>query len=264
MGALKAFGGAPLCGGKLVRIAYLAETGISRDERFVVVAAVMFAGDDWPAVQKGLSDLADHSVRPDRRAGFVFHAQQLYRGSKTFPRAEYMPEHGREVLKSLLHIPKDNGMPVVFGWADKRSYSDRIDLPAKQADRDLLFHAIAFCEALVMIDKTMRDVFPSECVQVVVEDHQHHRKVLKEVYRYLASEESKELLSPETEEWLPIRKVIDVPNFAAKTDSSPLQLADAAAWAIRRHIERREDAAEYFDLLRPALRMLPKMEAVSP
>jgi hypothetical protein len=181
-----------------------------------------------------------------------------------FPRDKYLPQHGREILKSLVHIPADNGLPVTLGWIDKRNYADRPDLPTKESDRAKTYHALAFCECIVTVEKLMRDFFPDECVQLVVENNSEHRTLLKEVYRFFQTEEAAaELSTPDTENWLPLRHIIDTPNFAEKTESSPLQLADATAFAIKRHIERKADAAEYYDPLIPVLTVRPKMELVA-
>jgi hypothetical protein len=240
------------------------ETGISQHERFVVVTAVMFHGDHWPAVRNGLAELADHCVPPDKREGFVFHATEIHNGGKIFDRESYSFELRREILKSLLHIPADNGMLIAFGWIDKRSYLDRPDFPTAPKDRALAFHSIAFSEALVGVERIMRERCPDECVQVVVENNAEHRKLLKEVYRFLSSEESTELLSPDTADWLPLRHIIDTPNFVDKTESSPLQLADATAFALKRYIGREPYGEEYFQPLHGALTMVPRMELVEP
>jgi hypothetical protein len=259
---LSAFGGGPLQGTKLVRIAYLDETGISRDERFALVSAVIFHGDNWQSVRNGLSELADHCAPPQKRDGFIFHAKEIHNGGKTFDRQIYPPAVRRDILKALLHIPADNRMLVAYGWIDKRSYRNHPMLPSTERDRGLIFHAIAFCQALIGVERVMRERFPNECVQLVVENNSDHRKVLKEVYRFLGSEESVELLSPDTLGWLPLRHVIDTPNFVEKTESSPLQLADAVAFALKHYLERTPYGEEYLEPLKGALTMLPKMELV--
>lgn len=262
MSAPLSMSGVPLQGSKLVRIAYFDESGISQNERFTVVAGVVIPGDNWPQVKKALSDLADHCAPPGQRDGFIFHASKLYHGSKHFPRSKYLPQHAREILKSVLYIPADNNLPVVFGWVDKLSLGEHHALPTDESDRALAFHAIAFCECLLMLDGLMLEHFPNECVQVVAEDNRGHRKLLKEVSKYLQAPESKKLLAADMRTRLPLQTIIDVPNFAEKTDSSPLQLGDAAAYAIGRYLEGREDAAEYFDILRPSLIAIPKMDAI--
>jgi hypothetical protein len=83
MSRLLAFGGGPLHGHKLVRIAYLDEAGISDKEPFAVVAAVIIDGDrHWRALHDALSGLADLCAPPEKRNGFIFHATELFGGGK--------------------------------------------------------------------------------------------------------------------------------------------------------------------------------------
>lgn len=260
MSSLRAFGGGPLCGDRLLRMAFLDESGISKHEPFAVVAAAIIPGDHYKAIERGISDLADHCAPPALRQGFIFHAKELYHGGKAFPRDKYPKEYSREFLKYLLHIPKDNGIPISMGWIEKSTSSPIVANLKTENEKSALFHAMAFMNCVVCIDRLMRESYPDELVQLVAEDNTDSRANIKKVYNLMKMWPEGFGLSPEIQNWLPIRHVIDSVHFADKTESSPLQLADASAFAIRRHLERREDAAEYYDLLIPALVVRPKSD----
>jgi len=57
-----AFGGGPLYGSKIVRVAYLDEAGISKpaEEPYCVVAGILVNADEqWKAVERHLIEIAD-------------------------------------------------------------------------------------------------------------------------------------------------------------------------------------------------------------
>lgn len=247
-----------------MRIAYLDEAGISKHEPFAVVAAVLINGDDWKKVAAGLALLADRCAPKDKREGFIFHAKELYHGGKTLTRAAFPPEHGRSFLESLVHIPKDNRIPVSMGWVEKEGFEPQAVLPDNPRDQATFFHATAFMNCVVVVDRVMREAYPDELVQLVAEDNAESRRAIKASYEFMNSPLSAVGLSEETKDWLPLRHVIDTVHFAKKSESSPLQLADACAFAIRRHLERRPDAATYYEPLAPALTVRPKSDGVIP
>ena len=242
-----------------MRYAYIDESGTSDREPIAVVAAVMIDVDrQYRTLSDGLSDLADQCAPPDKRHGFIFHAKELYHGGKTLNRANgYPPEtHGRPFLKSLAHIPADNAMPVSMGYIVK---AERTGLfrPDTALERNTLYHTMSFIMAAVGVDEFMRQHFPDEMCQLVSEDHPNAKRMLREAHSFLRDPTSPDAFPADLRGVLPLRHIIDTVNFAAKTESSPLQLADACAFVIRRHLEGAPDAREYYDPLVPALLKVP-------
>jgi hypothetical protein len=252
MSRLLAFGGGPLHGHKLVRIAYLDEAGISDKEPFAV-------DRHWRALHDALSGLADLCAPPEKRNGFIFHATELFGGGKILVRGISPPEHGRGFLKTLACIPRDNGLPIELGWVEKRTLTG-IFRPDTAKERAVLYHTMAFIGCVVGVERFMRENFPDEVCQLVVEDNTQSRTQIRDAYNFLKTVESVDTLPDDMTEMLPLRHIVDTVNFAAKTDSSPLQLADTCAFIIRRHLEKRPDAAEYYDLLCPAMLSRPKSD----
>lgn len=236
-----------------MRIAYLDEAGISDREPIAVQAAVVIDSDRHiKGVEVALSELADSCAPPECRAGFIFHAKELYHGGKTLKR-DAGHDHGRGFLKSLLHIPADNGMEVAMHFIEKAGITDPRFIPDKAKDRAILYHTMAFIGCVVGIEMLMRSRYPKEVCHLVAENNTETRAAVRKAHNFLKTKESIETLPPNIRGVLPLQHIVDTVFFADKAESSALQLADACAFAIRRHLERRDDAAEYYGILIPAL-----------
>lgn len=244
-----------------MRLAYIDEAGISEREPFAVVAAVVVDGDrQLKGLENGLSELADACAPADKRAGFIFHAMELYNGGKTLTRTDYPREHGRGFLKSLVQIPADNGMEVAMHFIEKAAITDPLFRPKKASERATLYHQMAFIGCVVSIEMLMRTRYPGEIAHLVAEDNTQSRKLLKEAHTFLKSKEMVAGLPSAIRAVLPLHHIVDTVFFAEKTESSALQLADACVFAIRRHLEQRNDAADYYEPLIPALVNRPKTD----
>lgn len=243
-----------------MRLAYLDEAGISESEPFAVVAAVIVDGDrQLKGLEAGLSELADACVPPEKRSGFIFHAVELYGGGKTLRRDEYPREYGRGFLKSLVSIPADNGMEVAMHFINKAEMVGDFR-PEKASERATLYHSMAFIGCAVGIEMLMRTRYPDQVVHLVAENNTQARRHLSEAHNFLKNADRVAALPPEIRGVLPFHHIIDGLFFAEKTESSALQLADACAFAIRRHLEGRSDAADYYQPLIPALINRPRTD----
>lgn len=243
-----------------MRLVYLDEAGISDREPFAVVCAVVVDSDrQLKGLEAGLSDLADKCAPPGKRRGFIFHATELYGGGKTLVRGESPPEHGRGFLKTLLQIPADNGMEVAMHFIEKAELTGDFR-PSKASERAVLYHTMAFIGCAVGIEMLMRTSYPNEVAHLVAEDNSQSRRLLRDAHNFLKNAELVAALPSDIRGVLPFQHIVDGLFFAEKTESSALQLADACAFTIRRHLECRNDAAEYYDLLVPALINRPKTD----
>src|SRR5690349_11146121 len=89
-----ALGGDPLCGDRLMRMVYLDESGISTREPYLVVAgAIVHADKQWKALEKYLHHMRDDVIPPNLRKDCVFHATDLYHGTKKFHRDQWPQEY---------------------------------------------------------------------------------------------------------------------------------------------------------------------------
>lgn len=243
-----------------MRVAYLDEAGISEHEPFCVVAAVVVDSDRHiKGLEEALSTLADQCAPAGLRNGFVFHAKELHHGGKVLGRGDQPPEQRRAFLKTLVHIPADNEMEVVFHFIEKAEQTGEFR-PDKAQDRATLYHQMAFIGCVVGIEMLMRTRYPTEVAHLVAEDNAQARRFLRNAHNFLKNREEVEGLPRAVRGVLPLQHIVDTVFFAEKDESSALQLADACAFAIRRHLEGRPDASDYYDPLIPALVTRPRTD----
>jgi hypothetical protein len=77
-----------------------------------------------------------------------------------------------------------------------------------------------------------------EVSSIAVENNDRARRLIKNQHNFLRAP-NLTLLDEETRRRLPLKRIVDSVNFAEKLDSSPLQIADACAFAIMRRLKNR-------------------------
>jgi hypothetical protein len=254
---------APLCGDNLVRIAFLDEAGRSRQEPIIVVGGVLVHGDrTYRKLVARFDEIsAEHLPEPDRK-GFVFHAKDIFHGSgryfgdrETWPRERRWP-----ILSALASLPREFGIPVVFGHLDKAEYREDIKdymlehypTPAERANTsDIMEHMVAFVRVEIGIERQMRKFPRDEICMVVAEDTDRVKRAVKDAHVIVRDPEEIAANAwatghiPE----FPLTKIEDTPHFAAKAESRPLQLADTCAFLILRRLLRRSESQEFFETI---------------
>lgn len=256
------FGGlAPLAGERLVRLTYLDEGGISAQEEDVVVAGVIVDGDrQLAAVEKHLRELTiKHIPEPDRR-GFIFHATNIFSGTKYYKNRELWPwERRAAILNDLADIPDLFQLPIAFGIANKR----RIDGEVPQASAvvlDLVYHACAFANATQVVERYFRRDYPDEFTIIIAEDRQSVRRFMKEVQAVLQGRGSVDLpedvLSLFGE--LPYHHIRDTLHWAAKHESPLLQVADTCAFLLRGAAAKHPRADQFVERLVASTLLYPE------
>jgi hypothetical protein len=237
------------------------EAGISENEPFCVVAAVVVHSDrQIKPLEHALSVLADECAPPEKRDGFVFHALELYNGGRTLERGTYPREYGRGFLQSLVNIPADNGMDVAMHFIEKATLHGDFR-PETARERQSLYHAMAFIGCAAGLEMLMRSNYPGEVCQVIAEDNTTSRALIRQAHAFLSNREQVAGLPDDIRGLLPFEQIVHATFFAEKREAPGLQLADAAAFSIRRHLEGRADAATYYDPLIPALINRPKTDS---
>ena len=102
-----------------MRLVYLDEAGISnpQQEPYLVVAGIIVHADEqWYALEQYLRDMVTDFIPPSLRAGFTFHANQLFAGGgKIFDRDVWPKETRWQILQELVSIPEKFDLPVVCG-----------------------------------------------------------------------------------------------------------------------------------------------------
>jgi Protein of unknown function (DUF3800) len=246
-----------------MRFVYADESGISVNETILVVAGVIIHADSqWIPTEQRIRSLIDKYVPvADRPRDFVFHASDLFHGSKAFKdRQKYSLERRLQALKDILSIPSQIRLPVVFGWMRKEHRHPNQSKKSRRAD--LAFehaHALSLC--VIGAERFMRKwATPVELATLTVEDNTETKgtvKLMHDAFRGVgppglvkwAKEYSQDVES--TAEFLPLRKIVDGVHFIGKSGAFLLQLADACAWIIRCYFEEKRGIEELLSAFVP-------------
>jgi hypothetical protein len=237
----------------MARFAHLDEAGTSSKEPFAVVAGVISNPDkQWRALEQYLVDLADDLVPSEMREGAVFHAKDLWHGTGHFPKEKIDRDRRNRILQELAKIPIKFDVPVVVGATDKKQYADT---PNKRE----LCYSVAFGMAAIAVEHFMRQYCDeSEVASIIAEDVPEMRRHAKWGY--------KRLKVPKL--WdnplLPIQRIAETPNFAEKSDSSILQVADTLAFVCCRRLRGKEDVGFLFDEFKENIISWPSWGDVQP
>jgi hypothetical protein len=239
-----------------VRIAHLDESGTGKPERepFVVIASVVIDGDkQWKSLSQYLSDMAEEVVPKSKKSQFVaFHAKELYSGGKIFERAEGKPGSWWPILDELVSIPQKFDLPVIFGYVPRRWFlpGGKQHHPKSGIPGLVMAQMMAFAACSVGIEHWMKHVASNEVVQMIMENNNETRAHIKQTQRLITDPKYRAMISPQSQEFFNISRIMWPINFQEKTDSSILQIADACAWAIRRRLSRERNSERFYQPMR--------------
>lgn len=246
-----------------MRFAYVDEAGISNraQEPFAVVAGVIVHADlQWKMLEKYIRDMVDEHVPSEKRDGFVFHATELYSGGKTFDRQTWPKDRRWAILDELVSIPAKFDMPVVWGFVDRAEFATRFK-DASPTDLAIAEQTVAYSVCLAVIEDYMRrGAEVNEVATVIVENNHVARKLIRATHNFLRDPTNAQYLPAihNSRHLFPVTRIVDTAFFAEKIDSSPLQIADACAFAIKRHLMGANDSARFYEPLVKCMNALPK------
>jgi hypothetical protein len=235
---------------ELVRMVYLDEAGTSAEAEYLTVAGVIVHGDDqYRDIDQRVVALIDKYIQREDRPGFVFHATDIFHGSRYFDRKQPQwasREQRWQILTDLAKIISDFKLPIVLGLKEKRWQG--------QTSHEVM-HLHAALECLYGVDLWLNAFAPNELATVVHEDGANAKPVIRKAVRALRSPET---LTPESADFftraygLPFDHIIDTVHFAEKGDARLLQLADLSTFMINRFIQRRSVCPPVIDVVREA------------
>lgn len=252
--------GIPLAGNNLVQYAYFDESGISVNERVLVVAGVIIDADShWISVSEHLEELVREFVTPARQENFVFHGKDLFHKTGDIEAAR-----SHEALMAILKMPARFGLAVSYGFFRKFRARELAHDASQKMKRDRatqdaqIQHSLTFCLCAVGVERFMQEDTPkNEVATIVAENNTVTQRDVKRAFNAMkgrnlsASEERRiyDFISIQASRHLPIRRITDVPHMVTKHESSLLQIADACAMTIRYCLEGRADASAFIDAL---------------
>jgi hypothetical protein len=93
------------------------------------------------------------------------------------------------------------------------------------------------------------EALPREVATIIAEDNPQVRTALKSSYKRLKDRESDFLLLSSINDLLPIQRIVDTIHFSAKDESPLLQIVDACAFVLARHLSGGSHIAPLYDAL---------------
>jgi hypothetical protein len=237
-----------------VRLVYLDEGGIDRKAPILTVAGIMVHGDrQYPEIDKRLLQVIDKYIPPPDRLGFVFHATDVFHGSRYFDsrKPEWdSPQKRIPILNDLAAIIDDLHLPVVAGSYEKAKFGHALE-PEQDAGvllslsdpafKGNMIHSSAAMDCLLWADKWLAEYAPTELATVVHEDRASAKRLIKRIVRTMRNVELLKASGFPVDALekfaLPLRRIIDTVHFAEKADARPLQLADLCAFTLARGLK---------------------------
>jgi Protein of unknown function (DUF3800) len=233
---------APLLGHNLVRLTYLDEAGSDYGAPFLAVAGVVVHGDfEWPEINKRIAVLIENYIPESDRAGFFFHATDIFHGSGYFDRrkTEWTDREKRwQILLDIARIIEDLSLPVVAGTYRKATFGGELIKAESAAFQHKMIHDMAVLDCMLWADRWLAKFAPSELSTIIHEDGTAAKPLIKATIRIMRSDELMRQWGFDpvvaAEFGLPLKRIIDTVHFAEKADARPLQLADLCAFILGR------------------------------
>lgn len=219
-----------------------------------VVAGVIVNPDkQWKAVEGYVYQLIAEYVPKEDQPGFVFHATEIFSGSKRFDPQTYPLARRLELLKKLVGIPTQFRLPTVYGFQDKMALPFLHNSYPNRHKEVLAAHqALTYSYAAIAAERFMREhADPEELATLTFENTDQSKPAIQKAHELIrgGNDELLDQMVVVGREYLPVRKLIDCINFASKDQAILLQLADACAFVYRRYLEKRPHMAEFCDIL---------------
>lgn len=225
---VRAIGGFPLEGKKLLRVLYLDETGHDKRSNVTCVAGLIINCDtQWRALAEDVEQLKSY-VPEQFQDGFYFHATDLQNGGRY--RQTWANEDRWALLDKLIALPRLHNIPIVLGYTTPPT---GISWDPKQS---IVNHSLAYSYCLMGGDWYMKNHVPNEAAMVVAEERPEAHKAMKAAQNLFSSQKLvDEFLPIHLQDKLPlITRIKAPPAFAAKEDEVLLQISDACAFVFQR------------------------------
>lgn len=246
---------------RVVRQIYLDEAGTSANDQHAVVAGPVVHADEklW-VLQDRLEAIAAEFIPEQDRHGFVFHMTDLWNNGKYFrDKSVWSWERKKPIIDALVDIPRQLELPVVMHFVERRDIVERFP-EFSVGQIDLASTAIAFSACEMIAEQLMRDAFPNEIAQIIAEDNQHARNIIRGSHNIYRDPREWIAASDLNAAHLPFRHIQNGVLFAAKSESPALQVADMCAFFIRAHLRHQNHSEEFYQRIKPWLAVLPRGE----
>jgi|CXWL01.1.fsa_nt_gi hypothetical protein len=216
----RALGGGDLTGSRIVKIAYVDEAGAQVSDAYCVVAGVIIDPDkQYQQVRARLDEIKhEHAAYIDGDPhDLIFHAKDIYHGTKRFHRDRWPFEIRMHLLELLAGVINDHSLPFVVTAIERAAIFK--DLRDKLDEKNISSgaHAVAYGIVAMALESYMRQLSADEMAQMVCENNNEMRSRIKSLHSFLAAPGPKPGLQPGYENFLPIGRIIDTVHFVEKT-----------------------------------------------
>lgn len=235
---IRAIGGAPLEGNRLVRAAYLDEAGIDRPQtnpNVVVAGIVLHTDTQWRLLKEHFAALKEE-LRPDltpaQREVLVFHATDIWHGVRDWPRAVWSLDQRAHVLRELCRTIVKFNLPIVWGQqprAQTIEYYESLGISLSPAQVTQMAFTLAFWMCVLRADQWMNMKTTDEFLSLQIENNNELQRHTKVAFRFLNDPQFSRFHSQPQP-----TKIVDAPSFMEKQDAPALQLADTCAFLLKR------------------------------
>jgi hypothetical protein len=223
-----------------VRLIYLDEAGRASEAQepiFVRAAVIVHADFQWRALDLEVKKLVHSSGLNPEVSSFEFHAHDLYSSAK---RDKYGPKERRwNILRSFLKIIHDNRLPVLWSAVKRRDFAElKRPYSIDQA-------AVVLC--LEEVDKWFRANASEESGLLIVDRTEDEATLRNSVNRMRETGQR----PIHERNWQPIWSsgldhIVDTMHFVDSTHTWGVQMADACAFFIKRHLMGRPDEGGFY------------------
>ena len=242
-----------------MRLTYLDDAGLfnSGQEPFIVAGGVMIDADrQMIAVEEHLAALVTKYIPEEDRDGFIFHAMELWSGSRYFKKHKdaWPLDRRMDVLRDLAAMPETFDLAVCWGFHD-RELIPRYNFPESLSvfDRERAVYADVISRICDTVESVMRECFSDEVTILICEDRDSVRAILKEMHSIYRDPKRVAGWSKYTLANFPFHHIRDTIHFAKKQESAHLQLADTCTFILKKRLEKNEHARDLYAAIKPRL-----------
>jgi len=213
-----------------MRIAYFDEAGTASEEQepFAVVSGIAIHGDtQWHAIETDLKTIITSQVPEELWSTFYFHATHLFSDHKSF-RTLLSAQRRFQILREAAGIIAKYKLPVSFGAVNRKDFAEKLK-DRTPADRIGLAHQFAFGLSVTGLQGWFNRNAADEVAICVADRNDKVQMSLKQLFAMMRT-------IPLGHPVVSLFNFVDALHFAASEESIGLQLADIAAFFIKRHL----------------------------
>lgn len=201
-----------------------------------VMAAAIIRDTDWKNLEKhhdGFCNKActKYGPKPTR---FEVHAGEIFQGDGIF--RSWSPSDRAELLKDSLDTFTSHNIPIIYGAIHKQR------LKAQYSD-PFAPHGLAFMLCVERIEGWFRANAKDEIGMLICDETKVKSEFKKSLRQY------QKFGIPLGIKNLKLDHIIDTIHFADSHESYGIQLADTANYFIKRYLEGKKNAKDYYGLI---------------